>query len=152
MSDTDRRRTPADFLADARRIRAGWDRPDDSGPTDPAAADQMQAATRDARRMMGEALDNVIDVERIGEHEIALLFALGAAADRRGLGSVHDPTRPRPEVVDLHNRLRGHCDVCDTRAHRLELMQAQYGAYIFRARVCVRCRRFAPDEPLDASA
>ena len=151
MSDDRDRRTPADFLEQAREARACWDQPDEP-PADPAAADQLQAATRDARRIMGGALDDVIDVERIDERQIALLFALSAAADRRGWRSAHDPTRPRPEVVDLRNRLRGHCDVCDTRAHRLELMQAQYGAYIFRARVCVRCRRFAPDEPLDASA
>ncbi len=151
MSDDRDRRTPADFLEQSREARACWDQPDEP-PADPAAADQLQAATRDARRIMGEGLDQVIDVEQMGEREIALLFALAAAADRRGLRSSHGPTSPRPEVVDLRNRLRGHCDVCDARAHRLDMMLAQYGAFIFRARVCVRCRRFAPDEPLDDAA
>jgi hypothetical protein len=150
IPSTDTPRRPDEFLDLAREIRAGWDQ-DDEPAINPALADQMRAANRDARRLMGGALERVIDVDRIGERELALVFALTAAADRRGLYSTQDPRRPRPEVIDLHNRLRGHCDVCDTRAHRLEQMLAQYGPYIFRARVCVRCRRFAPEQPREVA-
>jgi len=31
-------------------------------------------------------------------------------------------------------------------------MFVQYGPFIFRARVCVRCRRFAPANPVDDAA
>lgn len=146
---TDNRRHPGEFLDDARKIRANWDE-DHESTINPGTADQMRAADRDARRLMGQ-LDRVIDVDSLDARGIALLLALAAAADRRGLKSPQGPDNPRPEGVDLHNGLRGHCDVCDTAAHRLEEMHAQYGPYIFRARVCVRCRRFAPDD-VDAGA
>ncbi len=100
---------------------------------------------------MDNATDAVIDVD-LSEREMALVLALSAAAERRGLRSAYGLARPRPELVDLENPLDGHCDVCDTRAHRLAEMVAQAGPYVFRARLCVRCRRFAPDEPLDAAA
>jgi hypothetical protein len=146
---TDNRRTPTEFLHDARKARANWDDADGS-PIDPATAEQMRAADRDARRIMGQSIDRVIDVEDMGEREIALLFAITAAARRRGEEPRHGLDRPRPELVDLFaTGRRGHCDVCDARAHRLEEMHAQYGPYIFRARICVRCRRFGPAEPVD---
>ncbi len=149
---TETRRRPDEFHDDARKIRAGWDHQTDEPDDNPAHTDQLVAASRDARRIMGEALEDVVDVASISAREIALILALAAAADRRGYRSPHDPTRPGPEIVNLQNRLRGHCDVCETRAHRLLMMLAQYGPYVYRARVCVRCRRFAPDEPLDAAA
>jgi hypothetical protein len=108
----------------------------------------MRAANRDARRIMGEGPERVIDVSHLGEREEALLLVLSTAADRHGLRSSQGPDNPRPEVIDLrHSGMAGHCDICDARAHRLEVMHAQFGPYIFRARTCVRCRRYAPPTP-----
>lgn len=144
---TDTRRQPAEFLDEAR---ARWNKNHRTSDINPATADQMKAANRDARRLMGQ-LDHVIDVDT-GEREIALLLALGAAVDRRGIAPQSRPDRPRPDFIDLLASGRtGYCDVCDTRAHRLEEMHAQYGPYIYRARICVRCRRFAPAEPVDGN-
>ena len=110
----------------------------------------MRAANRDARGIMGQVNDEVIDVDGTDERGLALLFALAHAADRRGVR----PT-PGPRAVmfiDLRTGLRGYCDVCETRAHIREEMHSQYGPYIYRARVCVRCRKFAPGRPVDDDA
>ena len=147
---TETRRSPDEFLDDARAIIARRDQPQDP-PIDPAAVDQVRAASRDARKFMGDALEDVVDVD-LRERDMALVLAMTAAAERRGLRSPHGLARPRPEFVDLQNPRDGHCDVCDTRAHRLAEMLAQAGPYIFRARVCVRCRLFAPEPPLDETA
>lgn len=148
---SDTRRHPDEFLDEAREIVAGWEQKDDA-PINPASADQMQAANRDARRIMGEPSDReVVDVSSIGEREIALVLAITAATERRGLRSQHGPGNPRPEIVDLTAGGRaGHCDICDARAHRLIHMESQYGPYIFRTRACVRCRKFAPPGPEDS--
>ena len=146
---TDRRRCPDDFLEEVREISARR-REHTGDPADTARAGQVQAATRDAHRLLEDLSDRVVNVT-LGEREEALALALAAAAGRRGLHSQHGPNQPHPEIIDVANPLRGHCDVCDTRAHQLELIIAQYGPYIFRVRACVRCRPFAPDEPLDTT-
>jgi hypothetical protein len=147
---TDPRRRPDEFLDEVRGMRAHREQYEPP-PLNPAVADQTLAAHRDARRLMDQVAGVVVDVEP-GEREEALVLALGAAAARRGLLSRHRPDSPRPELVDLAAGGRArHCDVCETRAYRLERIHAQYGQYIFCARVCVRCRRWAP-EPVDDAA
>lgn len=146
---TDDRRHPGEFLDEVREMRAHREQNENESPIDPAGADQIQAAGRDAHRFVREVADVVIDVDDIGEREEALMLALAAAADRRGLSSPRGLDGPRPELVDLTNGPSGRCDVCDTSAHRLHEMLAQYGPYVIRARVCVRCRRFAPEVPVD---
>src|SRR4051794_34707785 len=130
---TDPRRHPAEFLDEVREMNA---RLDEYGPAEinPGTADQMRAADRDARALMGESHDHVrvVDVE-VDERSQALLLALSAAATRRGLRSPYGPDNPRPEPVDLTKHGRpGHCDVCDARAYRVEEIYSQYGPYIFR--------------------
>jgi len=149
MTNDDRRRRPDEFLDEVRDMRARRDQRDHE-PINPAAADQIHAASRDARSAMGQAPElRVLDVE-VGEREEAFILALGAAAERRSLHSPHGPNNPRPEVINLTDGRPGHCDVCETRAHRLDEIYTQYGPYIFRARLCVRCRRFAPPQPPDS--
>jgi len=145
---TDHRRHPEDFLDEARRAR---ERDADLGP---ALRDQQRAASRDARAYMDHAARDVVDVPGVEDDHRALMFALAASAGRRGHRPTHDHfSAPQPERVDLITTgRRGYCEVGETRAHRLEAMVAQFGPFIFRARLCVRCRRFAPDEPLDAAA
>jgi len=141
---TDYRRRPDEFLEEVREISARQSERDES-PADKARAEQVQAAGRDARQLVAKLADCVVNAP-VGEREEALTLALAAAAGRRGLRSPHGPHHPRPEGVDLTNGPAGHCDVCDTRARRLELIIVQYGPYVFRARFCVRCRRFVPDD------
>ncbi len=149
---TDSRRRPDEFLEEVRALRARHEQHEPE-PLNPAIADQMLAANRDARRRMDHATELVVDVDEIGDRETALLLALGAAAERRGLRSRHGLVGPRPEFVDLVAGGRARrCDVCETHAYRLEEIHAQYGPYIFHARVCVRCRRFAPEQPVDDAA
>ncbi len=141
----DSRKRPDEFLEQVRDLRRRRHQ-DPLPPLNPALVDQMAAASRDARRIMDEGIvDVVVDVDEIGEREEALAVALAAAPDRRGLVSPYGLASPRPELMDLVTGEARRCDVCDAYAIRLELMQAQYGPYIFQARVCVRCRRFAPD-------
>jgi hypothetical protein len=145
---TDKRRHPAEFLDEVRAINARLEQREPQ--FDVATADQMRAANRDARRIMGQANEEVIDVDGRDERGLALLLALAHAADRRGVR----PT-PGPRAVlfiDLRTGRRGYCDVCDARAHIREEMDSQYGPYIYRARVCVRCRKFAPGRPVDDAA
>ena len=147
---TDPRRRPDEFLQDVRDMRTRRENPHDQ-PVNAAAADQMQAASRDARKIMGDAPDTlVVDID-VGEREEALILALGAAADRRGHRSAHGLANPRPDVIDLTTTgWPGHCDVCETRAHRLHDIYTQYASLIFRARLCVRCRKFAPPNPQES--
>jgi hypothetical protein len=95
---TDPRRRPDEFLDEVRDMRARRDQRDDE-PLNPAAADQIHAAGRDARRMMHQAPVHVVDVD-VGEREEALILALAAAAERRGLWSSQGLNSPRPEVID----------------------------------------------------
>ena len=146
MADT--RRRPDEFLDEVRAINARRETPQ----FDVATADQMQAANRDARRIMGQSHELVIDVDGTDERGLALLLALAYAADRRGVRPTRDPANPAIRFIDLRTGRRGHCDVCDARAHIREEMTSQYGPYIYRARVCVRCRKFAPGKPVDEAA
>jgi hypothetical protein len=94
---------------------------------------------------MDHELDEVTDVDGLSEQHEALLLAIAAAATRRGLTSPASLQNPRPVLADLTVGGRpGHCDVCDTPAHHLAEMYAQYVHVVFRARICARCRRSAP--------
>ena len=148
---TDHRRTPTDFLPLAREMRAGWDDAD-AEPINPALADQMQAANRDARRLMGESLEHVIDVDGIGVRELALMFALTAAADRRGLHSTQDPSRPRPEVVNLDTAAAA--SATSARPGRIGSSRCSRSTGRTSSAPACACaaRRFAPEQSRDEVA
>jgi hypothetical protein len=141
----DSRKRPDEFLDEVRAIHA---RPE--ARVERHVVDQVQAAERDARRYIRNATNDppsvYVDSGNVDEKQEALFLALCAAAERHGLRSQRDLAHARPECVTLPHR-RGYCDVCDTRAHRLIEMLSQFAHLVFRARVCVRCRRFAPSEP-----
>ncbi|MDP9346374.1 MAG: hypothetical protein M3P44_11760 [Actinomycetota bacterium] len=168
---SDHRRAPHEFVAEAREIIERQD--EGRAPVLPVAyVDQAQAAARDAAgtydRLWNAASadeDVRVDVDGFHEDHVALILALDAAMKRRVRRSCPHAqnTGIRPFVADLAAGVMAcepcaerlpplapsrTCDVCETRAYRLLEAYVQYGPAIFRGRMCLRCRRFAPESGL----